>query len=198
MIRLIYFLNFCTLLFTVGYAHSASFDCNKASTRTEHLICSDEDLSLLDSKLGLLFGSIKDKTKTLIGGQRKWLADKRAACQSIDCLKNVYAQRIKELKKFDGCPLTLSNLVGSWVRKQGDGFEEMAFTDDKINKYFTSWIHHQPEMTGFWDYSQCEINIKHSTEEKIQFELKVKAFSKGLLTLVDTDSGNVASYRKTK
>lgn len=53
-------------------------------------------------------------------------------------------------------------------------------------------------MTGYWDYSQCTINIKHNEEEKVQFELKVKAFSKGVLTVVDTDSGDVASYHKVK
>lgn len=59
MKSLVYLFNVSMLLLTAGYAHSASFDCNKALTKTEHLICSDESLSQLDNKLGLLFGGVK-------------------------------------------------------------------------------------------------------------------------------------------
>lgn len=45
------------LLFTLGlamlgtYAQAASFDCNKAASTTEKLICSDAETSALDGKL---------------------------------------------------------------------------------------------------------------------------------------------------
>ena len=36
-------------------AQAASFDCSKAQTKVEHLICGDAELSKLDEKLGQEF-----------------------------------------------------------------------------------------------------------------------------------------------
>jgi uncharacterized protein len=38
-------------LFAAGHALAASFDCAKASTRVERLICADKDVSALDDRL---------------------------------------------------------------------------------------------------------------------------------------------------
>ena len=44
-----------TLLFSIGFNDviaAASFDCNKASTATEHAICDYPELSALDDIMG--------------------------------------------------------------------------------------------------------------------------------------------------
>ena len=44
-----------TLLFSIGFNNvitAASFDCNKASTATEHAICDYPELSALDDIMG--------------------------------------------------------------------------------------------------------------------------------------------------
>lgn len=81
-------------------AQAASFDCAKASTKIEKLICSDAELSKLDEDLSKAYlksferSDIKQKA---IRSQRQWLKDRRNACQSAECLKKEYVTRVKEV-----------------------------------------------------------------------------------------------------
>ena len=78
---------------------AASFDCAKASSATEKLICGDETISRLDEQLaasykaGLEKSTDKDAFKK---SQMEWLKQQRA-CKSVECLKQVYQPRINEL-----------------------------------------------------------------------------------------------------
>jgi len=45
-------------------AEAASFDCAKAGTQIEHLICADENLSELDEGYGALYKLAREKTRT--------------------------------------------------------------------------------------------------------------------------------------
>ena len=73
---------FCSLwlgvLVSPIYAIGASFDCNKAQTKTEKLICSDGELGKLDQKLADLY-----KEAVHIPGikaeQRAWLSQLKNA-----------------------------------------------------------------------------------------------------------------------
>ena len=64
----------------------ASFDCSKASTPIETLICSDETLATLDRELGLLFtnarNAIDGETERLaqLKEQREWLKSRLTTC----------------------------------------------------------------------------------------------------------------------
>jgi uncharacterized protein len=44
-----------------------AFDCAKASTETEKLICSDSDLKAIDDKLGEHWAAIKDGFQSRLG-----------------------------------------------------------------------------------------------------------------------------------
>ena len=72
------------LLFTLGlamlgtYAQAASFDCNKAASTTEKLICSDAETSALDGKLQGAYKAALAATdaygkKALAEEQRNWI-----------------------------------------------------------------------------------------------------------------------------
>ena len=51
----------CTqLLLMPSLLLSASFDCSKAQTTTEKVICSDRELSLLDEELSRIYLQIKE------------------------------------------------------------------------------------------------------------------------------------------
>ena len=115
------FLVFSLLAFS---AQAASFDCGKAATRVEHLICGDAGLSKLDEKFAKTFGDeyitslskLDDKlgqlyqddlTKAneaqkqlLITEQKHWLKHTRNVCQDITCLKLAYWSRQAELETF--------------------------------------------------------------------------------------------------
>lgn len=90
---------FCSLwlgaLVSPIYAIGASFDCNKAQTKTEKLICSDGELGKLDQKLADLY-----KEAVHIPGikaeQRAWLSQLKK-CADIVCIKSAYNDRLNEL-----------------------------------------------------------------------------------------------------
>jgi uncharacterized protein YecT (DUF1311 family) len=105
-------------------AQAASFDCAKAGTKIEKLICADEQLSKLDEQLAALYQEALVKTAYpdhLKAWQLQWLRDKqmgREACAGqlrysrdmLQCLRSSYGERIawfkdRLFKKFEYQPL---------------------------------------------------------------------------------------------
>ena len=85
----IFFLLVCSFSFN---STAASFDCSKAKSKTEKLICSDNELSKLDGDLGRLY-----KEALHIPGmkaeQKKWLTSLKK-CGDAACLKVAYQERM--------------------------------------------------------------------------------------------------------
>ncbi|MBI1890488.1 MAG: DUF1311 domain-containing protein [Burkholderiales bacterium] len=83
-------------------ALAAGFDCTKAKTQIELMICGDANVSALDSQLSAAFQSAMQKTpdrKALGDNQRNWLKNIRDLCKTIDCLNHTYRERIAYLEK---------------------------------------------------------------------------------------------------
>lgn len=78
---------------------SPSFDCRKATTAVEKLICSNPDLSKLDVSLAETYKEAVSKDRSIRDDQRAWNAEKNK-CADIDCLKSAYEDRISELTNF--------------------------------------------------------------------------------------------------
>jgi len=98
------------LLFALGLvglspcALAASFDCNKAASATEKLICSDAETSALDGKLQQAYKAALAATdaygqKALAKEQRNWIKDTRGICQDTACLQQAYTARIAVLAR---------------------------------------------------------------------------------------------------
>lgn len=98
------------LLFALGVlffaasprAISASFNCGKATSATEKLICKDPKTSALDEKLqqtykAALAAAAPSSKKALIEEQRHWITYTRNVCQDENCLQRAYADRISIL-----------------------------------------------------------------------------------------------------
>ena len=91
------------LITTVTY--SAGFDCRKASTLVEQLICRDKRLSALDDQMAAAFKSSKtvsDDPERLRFEQRQWIENIRDTCTNLDCLYNAYDSRLTELSSTGG------------------------------------------------------------------------------------------------
>ena len=76
---------------------SASYDCTKASTQVEHLICNDDELSKLDDELAFNYSQTMeqgDYKSYLKNSQEFWLKNIRNACTDTACLKGMYERRI--------------------------------------------------------------------------------------------------------
>lgn len=89
-----------------------SFDCSRAGTRVERLICTDADLSRLDRDLaeayrGLLNTLPDGHAKSLQSGQKEWWRQRDRQCEgktdndALILLRGSYEKRIGELRQWD-------------------------------------------------------------------------------------------------
>lgn len=102
---------FALLLWLVGFAtpavQGASFDCRKASTAVEKVICADEEISKLDDELGRAYRTAVNigEHAELRRTQTEWLKNRDDVCGDSGpgaqpdrrCLKTAYEFRIWKL-----------------------------------------------------------------------------------------------------
>jgi uncharacterized protein len=103
-----------TLAFAIlgGYgfvlpAQAIGLDCYKATSKVERLICDEKKnpgLYSLDSTLNMLYDEARErvegtKTRDFVEEQKKWLKNVRNACDSANCLRDVYKTRIGEIQE---------------------------------------------------------------------------------------------------
>jgi uncharacterized protein YecT (DUF1311 family) len=93
-----------TLILATDTALSAGFECRKAATDVENMICKSADLSGLDRQLldaynGALKAVEPSSKDALIKEQRNWIRYTRNICQESACLSDAYEARIKVLEK---------------------------------------------------------------------------------------------------
>jgi uncharacterized protein len=78
-----------------------SFDCSKARSTNEKLICGDEELASLDRELGRLYSRAKERADDRRAFQqdsdRQW-QQRESNCQDRECLRRWYAQRRAQLE----------------------------------------------------------------------------------------------------
>lgn len=90
-------------------AETPSFDCGKARSAQERLVCADAGLAALDRQMAQVFSALKvahpANAPDLVRGQAAWLRDRDAVqctgnkrVASAMCLKRAYSERIALLK----------------------------------------------------------------------------------------------------
>lgn len=85
---------------TASASWAPSFDCSKASTGPERLICSSKELSAADVALAQAYRSARSAStdkKWLSKQQSEWRKTVRDACSDVQCMLGAYEQRITEL-----------------------------------------------------------------------------------------------------
>jgi uncharacterized protein len=75
---------------------SASFDCAKASTKIEKLICSTPAINKLDTEMAAIYKDAVQREPSAKDGQRTWIQE-RNKCQDAACLEEAYKERSLEL-----------------------------------------------------------------------------------------------------
>lgn len=89
-------------------ATGPSFDCARARSATEKLVCSDAGLAAQDFRLASVLAGLKlshpEWWPALLAGQRQWLAGRDAQCakdadrvRALACLKRAYGERVAAL-----------------------------------------------------------------------------------------------------
>lgn len=95
-------------------SRAASFDCAKASSVVEKLICRDPDMSQLDDRLSEAYSAAREQSgnpSQLASEQRAWMA-RRNQCQTAACVSGAYSARLTELDagpKGPPTPAALAN-----------------------------------------------------------------------------------------
>jgi uncharacterized protein len=86
-----------------GDSYAASFDCIKAGTASEKIICSNPVLSKLDEQMFAAYSSAKSSATNpdlLKNEQISWIKEVRGCGNDEDCVASLYNKRINQLTKF--------------------------------------------------------------------------------------------------
>lgn len=97
------------LILIVGVAQAASFDCTKAATKVEHIICDNPEISKLDDELNATYKTAvqdKQQANAIKQAQKQWMKE-RNNCADADCVKRVYEGRLSLLKPAIPTPVAL-------------------------------------------------------------------------------------------
>jgi uncharacterized caspase-like protein len=80
-----------------------SFDCAKAASKAEKLICTNSDLARSDSEMShtykLALASHQDQAQAIRSAQIRWRKNIRDKCSDTNCMLDVYRSRSSELTK---------------------------------------------------------------------------------------------------
>lgn len=93
-----------------GQAQAAGFDCRKAHTQVEKLICASPKLSSLDDEMARLYQAVEGETRGTDGetgevsdsfgkDQTHWRETVRDKCGDAGCIERAYVARIGKVKK---------------------------------------------------------------------------------------------------
>lgn len=133
----------CAFMTTSSFA--VSFDCTKASTTVEKMICTDQLLGRLDDALahnykGMLTSNFGGSKADLRKEQLKWLGD-RNKCKDSACLVNAYRKRVDETCDYGvvsgvhpECTLSEDVLLQDLQLKKGQ-----EYSDAKATLIRTGW-----------------------------------------------------------
>lgn len=88
-------------LVTPGLA--ASFDCAKANTKVEHIICDNPEISKLDEALAQSYKDVlqnASKANAIKQAQKQWLKQ-RNGCGDADCVRRAYEMQLQAITSSD-------------------------------------------------------------------------------------------------
>ena len=81
-----------------------SFDCTKSTWKSERIVCSSQQLSVLDLAMSNAYRDAAARSPTRAAelriSQNHWLRKIRESCSDITCLQQTYEARILGLGKF--------------------------------------------------------------------------------------------------
>jgi uncharacterized protein len=98
-----------TLIGIASSSLAAGFDCTKAHSSVEKMICADSSISERDSTLNRLYlwkidSAPQIEKPKIAADQKNWIANTRDACTTAECLGGAYDARVKAMStiQFDG------------------------------------------------------------------------------------------------
>ena len=108
------------LLISFQPALGASFNCGKARSQMEKLICSDENLSKADEELNIAYKQaiqVSSAKPIMVQWQREWLkSNEVTSCEDVACLMGAFTNRIEILKNVAPAGDDSAKWNGRYVR----------------------------------------------------------------------------------
>jgi len=115
-----------------GYA--ASFNCHKASTPVEKMICANSTLSGMDDYMNLIYSQLKTN-RAFQNEQLSWLKQ-RNTCASDSCLIESYQSHLRDISKTKyaaNISGNLSTFNGHWLDTNSKQTSGSTLTISKAN-----------------------------------------------------------------
>jgi len=119
-------------------AQSASFDCAKASTNIEKIICANDQLSKFDDELSKLYQDALAKSSyeaavILKAEQQDWLKNVRSICSNTECIESAYRVRVNILKGVDSAGGDMDGNRFRLITKPSDVATLIKDANDHLN-----------------------------------------------------------------
>ena len=161
---------FSLLLILPGNSIAASFDCSKATTKAEKMVCANPELSRLDESLSRAYRAVQKRFgKAAVRNQRVWLL-LRDGCSDESCLKMLYEWRIKELespeyaakpRRGTGAGKNAPSYFSETPIRSIDEIIEGCFADKQCASYAESLIPRFSKESGIYEESELRKMLKH-------------------------------------
>jgi uncharacterized protein len=207
---------FTLLLFGLQPALGASFNCGKAHSQMEKLICSDEKLSKADEELNTVYKQaigISKAKPTMVQWQREWLKSYDVtSCQDANCLMALFASRIELLKNVAPKNNSSAAWNGNYVRfvngKQDLNSAALLLIGLSNNRVYLSGssLWQGPNAANSQVHTGEIAGIGTTTQEKLSFNLdgckgELQLTKKGLIVTNESGCGGMnvsfnGEYRK--
>lgn len=180
---------------------AASFDCAKAATKVEKLICSDADLSKLDEELSVAYKTALQEEKqadSVKQAQKQWMKERNGGSDAA-CVKRAYEARLSSFTatnlSSDGSVTAKQKITppaqgGDWTCQNDAGKNELLCQNllKRLNYYYR-----QNELLD----EQCSWDVIASYnkfEEPPWADLDPKKHKELLVKLVKYDQEGVEGY----
>jgi uncharacterized protein len=116
-------------------AQGASFDCGKAGTKVEHLICDNPEISKLDDELSVAYKTALQDDKQADStrqAQKQWMKE-RNGCADVGCVKRAYEERLPLLTATHTSPGEAAATKPEFVMSDKPGFFRLdKSANDKV------------------------------------------------------------------
>jgi uncharacterized protein YecT (DUF1311 family) len=160
---------FVFLLFiSAAYGEEASFDCSKAQSKVEHMICSSPDLSNMDDAMAFsyLIASAESKSadmRQLAQQQSAWLKE-RDSCKNETCVKDQYE---KQVQKLDAkvCDFYTGGAMGDSICS-GNKLDILNKLLEKLQKRYEIFVMKEYDKPDNFEIQPKEVNSALIKESK--------------------------------
>jgi uncharacterized protein len=162
-----------SLFLAVNFAHSASFDCKKATTSHEKFICNSQELNEVDTQLGATYSSVLKSFKfpeLIKEDQRSWLNEYRNCGALTKCL-NLAKSRTTELKKYSKATVYTDYKENKFLASEGTIiiFDESGTISARFLGNWMSDMAMDPnKIKGYpFDGKWCDLDVELLKKENV-------------------------------